>query len=365
MEAMEITDVIVVIPAYNPDEKFISFLKDLKNAGYKNILVIDDGSRQDTKRFFEEAVDVYGCKLVTHAINLGQGRAYKSGFNRCLNDYTEWGGRAADVVGIIQCDCDGQHHIEDINRCVELLRHNPEKFILGVRDFTDKSIPLRSRFGNNCTSWVFKIFCGLDLKDTQTGLKGIPLSFLPALMEVPGERFEYASSVLLETKKQGIEILEFPIQTIYINNNESSHFNPLVDSIRIYSLILKYLMSSLSSFVVDIVLYSLFISLLRGVSAEYYIIAATYLAKIFSCTYGYFLNRKLVFQSRENIAATAIKFFSLCVAQSTCSGFATRGIVMMTQWNEVLCKIIVDTVLFFVSFQIQNRWVFRQNRKRG
>ena len=68
-------------------------------------------------------------------------------------------GAIADIVGIIQCDCDEQHHVGDINRCVELLRHNPKKFVLGVREFTDKSIPLRSRFGNNCTSWDLKYWC--------------------------------------------------------------------------------------------------------------------------------------------------------------------------------------------------------------
>ncbi|MCI9584792.1 MAG: glycosyl transferase [Clostridium sp.] len=259
---------------------------------------------------------------------------------------------------MIQCDCDGQHHIEDIDRCAQLLRQNPNKFILGVRDFSDKSIPLRSRFGNNCTSFVFKAFCGLDLKDTQSGLKGIPASFLPFLMETPGERFEYASSVLLETKRQGMEILQFPIHTIYINGNETSHFNPLIDSVRIYSLILKYMMSSLSSFIIDIVLYSIFISLLRDISNGYYIIASTYLAKFFSCTYGYAINKKMVFQSKGKPAVTAIKFFLLCVAQSTCSGFVTREFVLLTQWNEVFCKIIVDTLLFFISFQIQSRWVF-------
>lgn len=68
------------------------------------------------------------------------------------------------------------------------LRQNPEKFILGVRDFSDKTIPFRSRFGNHCTTLVFRLFCGLDISDTQTGLKGIPVSFIPPLMETPGER---------------------------------------------------------------------------------------------------------------------------------------------------------------------------------
>lgn len=357
--AKDKNDIVIMIPAYNPDEKFISFLKDLTFSGYEKIIVIDDGSRQETKHYFTDAVSDYGCSLVQHSVNLGQGRAYKSGFNYYLNHIKD---KYINTLGLIQCDCDGQHHIEDIDKCVDLLRSNSNQFILGVRDFTDKSIPLRSRFGNRCTSWIFKFFCNLNLRDTQSGLKGIPASFIPMLMETPGERFEYASSVLLETKKQGIEIIQFPIQTIYINNNATSHFNPLLDSIRIYSLILKYLMSSLSSFVIDIVIYSLFITLLRGVSAEYYIIISTYLAKVFSCTYGYFVNKRLVFKSKGNPVKTGIEFFLLCIIQSTCSGFITRGFVYLTLWNEVLCKIIVDTTLFFISFQIQNRWIFKQGR---
>lgn len=196
---------------------------------------------------------------------------------------------------MIQCDCDGQHCIEDINHCASLLRSNTDKFILGVRYFNNRDVPFRSRFGNRCTSLVFQFLCGLNLKDTQSGLKGIPNFFIPYLLETQGERFEYASSVLLETKKQGLDIIQFPIQTIYINGNETSHFNPLLDSIRIYSLILKYLMSSLSAFIVDIVIFSIFVSLLKNFTVSYYIIISTYLAKVFSCTYGYIINKKLVF----------------------------------------------------------------------
>lgn len=355
---MAVPGVVIIIPAYNPDEKFVRFLQDLKGAGYGKIIIVDDGSRENTKHYFQEAVNVYGCALVVHGINLGQGRAYKSAFNYYLNHVGEY---YANEIGVIQCDCDGQHHIEDIKRCEELMRENPGKFILGVRDFSSKSVPFRSKFGNNYTSWVFRFFCGLDLKDTQSGLKGIPACFIPALMEAPGERFEYASSTLLETKKHRIEIIQFPIRTIYINNNETSHFNPLLDSIRIYSLILKYLISSLSAFIIDVVLYSFFITLLRSVFPGYYIITSTYLAKVFSCTYGYVINKKLVFQSNGDSVVTAIKFFLLCIIQSTCSGVLTHSFVYLTYWNEVLCKVVVDTVLFFLSFQIQNRLIFKQN----
>lgn len=348
-------NICIMIPAYNPDDKFIRFLEDLKNAGYKKILVIDDGSRADTKHFFQEAVDNYGCDLVRHSINLGQGRAYKSGFNHYLQ------GGYTDTVGVIQCDCDGQHLVEDVNKCADLLLENPDKFILGVRNFSSKSIPFRSRFGNNCTNFVFKVFCGLDIKDTQTGLKGIPKSFIPKLMETPGERFEYASSVLLETKKAGIDILQFAIKTIYINGNETSHFNPLFDSIRIYSLILKYLLSSLSAFIIDIVAFSIFLVITKNGILINYIIVSTYLAKVISCIYSFIINKNFVFKRQSKEVSTVVKYFFLCLFQASLSGIFTNSLVDWLHWNEVLSKVIVDTILFFISFQVQNRWVFGKN----
>ncbi|GFI09416.1 hypothetical protein IMSAGC007_01877 [Lachnospiraceae bacterium] len=269
------------------------------------------------------------------------------------------GGGYEDTIGLIQCDCDGQHHIEDVNKCAELLRKNPDKFILGVRDFSDKNIPFRSRFGNRCTSWVFKLFCGMDIKDTQTGLKGIPKLFIPTLIETPGERFEYASSVLIEMKKQGVEIVQFPIKTIYINGNETSHFNPIVDSIRIYSFILRYLMSSLSAFILDVVLYSFLIRVFKNAFPEYYIIISTYLSRAVLCTYVFVVNKKAVFHNKGKIFPVAVRFLSLCIVQATFSGFLIRFLVGFTGLGEVVCKIIIDTILFFASFQIQSRWVFK------
>lgn len=355
-----VTDFVILMPVYNPDEKFISFLDDLSKE-YAHIIVVDDGSREDTKHYFNTAVERYHCDLVRHYVNLGQGRAFKSGFNYFMGQYAD----DPDIIGVVECDCDGQHILEDVNECARLLRENKDKFILGVRNFNDKKIPFRSRFGNKCTNLVFRIFCGLNLQDTQTGLKGIPKEFIPELMETPGERFEYASSVLLETKRGGYQIVQFPIHTIYINENETSHFNPLIDSLRIYSLIFKYTLSSLSAFIVDIVLFSLFLSVFGHFGGiKYHIVLSTYLAKIFSCTYDYFVNKNLVF-ARKNGSDRwmPVKFFLLCVVQSTCSGFFTTGLTMLTQWNSVLCKIIIDTLLFFVSFQIQNSWIFNAKRE--
>ena len=349
--------IVIMIPAYNPDEKLLCFLADLVLYGYKKIIVVNDGSCEECKWVFDTTKEKYGCTVINHSINLGQGRAYKTGLNYYLLESKD-GGHYQNTIGVIQCDCDGQHHIEDINNCAEMLLNNPNRFILGVRDFSDKSIPFRSRFGNNLTSFIFRIFCGMDLKDTQTGLKGIPKALIPALMETPGERFEYASSVLLETKKRGVNIIQFPIRTIYINGNETSHFNPLLDSLRIYSMILRYLLSSLSGFVLDILFYAVLIRLLVSVFPKYYIVISTYLSRAILSIYVYFVNKKVVFHNDDKVLPTAIKFFTLCMAQATVSGFSVSFLVGIFGGGKIALKLIVDTLLFFVSFQIQDRWVF-------
>lgn len=352
-------NVAIIIPCYKPDEKFIAHLINLKNNGYTKIIVINDGSGSEYDYLFNKAQDEFKCIVLKHSINLGQGRAYKTGFNYYLSQIVP-GGEFSDTIGIIQCDCDGQHSIEDIKKCEELLEASPDKFILGVRDFSDKTIPFRSRFGNKCTSLLFSLCCGLDLKDTQTGLKGIPKSFIPCLMETAGERFEYASAVLLETKKQGIQIIQFPIETIYINGNVTSHFNPILDSIRIYSYLLKYIVSSLSAFIVDILAFTLFIKFTKKVLPLNYIIASTYSAKVLSCIYSFFVNKMLVFKHSGSGVNSALKFSILCVVQASLSAFITNYFVRKMQCNEVVCKVIVDTLLFFISFEVQNRWVFKR-----
>jgi dolichol-phosphate mannosyltransferase len=205
----------------------------------------------------------------------------------------------------------------------------------------------------------------MDIRDTQTGLKGVPTELIYRLIEAPGERYEYATSVLLEVHKAKVPIIQFDIRTIYIDNNASSHFNPLVDSIRIYSLLFKYMLSSLSAFIVDIVIFSIADSVLSAAGVKNDIIYSTYIAKVISCTYTFFINKRLVFENNKSTTVTAIKFVTLCVVQSTLSAICTSGLYILTMWNKTIAKIIVDTILFFFSFQVQQRWVFKENNRKN
>ena len=350
----------VIIPAYEPDEKLLKLLKQLKEAGIAHIIVVDDGSGSDYQELFLQAEAVEGCEVLHHAVNLGKGRALKTAFNACLLKFP-------GLCGCVTADSDGQHTPSDILACMRKLWENPKALVLGCRNFDGADVPARSSFGNKCTRKVFRYLVGLSVSDTQTGLRAIPASFMKELMNVKGERFEYETNMLIETKNLDIPILEVPVETIYLEENKTSHFNPIKDSIRIYMIFGKFLFSSLSSSVLDLVLFGLFCKTLQAASGFLgelpYIVGATVMARIVSAVYNFLLNYKVVFKSSAGIAMTAVKYCALAVCQMLCSAFLVNELFHLIGGYEVAVKIPVDVLLFFLSFVIQREFVYRKKEK--
>ncbi len=343
----------VIIPAYEPDEKLNKLIDDLMAAGITDIVVVDDGSAPEKYGSIFEALKGKAT-LLRHAVNMGKGRALKTAFNYCLNEYT-------DLLGVITADSDGQHSPEDIKKCMDALEKEPSKLILGVRDFDKSGIPARSVFGNKVTSVVMKLLTGISMSDTQTGLRGISSEFMKYLLTEKGERFEFETNMLMDAKELGINIVEVPIRTIYLEENRSSHFNPIKDSIRIYAIFLKFVFSSLSSSVVDIVLFGIFCSLFRNIPmAIGYIMAATVLARIISAAYNFTINYKVVFKGKGNKGAAAAKYLILAVCIMLLSGSLVSFFHgLFPGAPEFAVKIPVDCVLFFLSFLVQREIVYK------
>ena len=348
-------EIPIIIPSYEPDEKLPALLKKLKDAGFRNIVLVDDGSGQEYGRFFGQAERVYGCHVLRHAVNQGNGRALKTAFNYCLQAFCQ-------MPGAVTADSDGQHSPECILSCVQAMLENPGALILGCRCFEGEDIPARSEFGNKCTRTVMKYLTGITVSDTQTGLRGIPSSFMQQLLMVKGERFEFETNMLLETRARKIPVVEIPIRTIYIEENKTSHFNPIKDSVRIYMIFGKFLFSSLSSSVVDLALFSLFCFLLkdRQWGRVTYVMAATVLARILSALYNYLLNLKVVFQSGGPVHATLPRYACLAMVQMSLSALLVGKLYPLFGGAEVLVKMPVDVALFFLSFVIQREFVYRE-----
>lgn len=346
-------EVPVVIPSYEPDEKLMGLLRELRETGFENLVLVDDGSGQEYEPFFRRAREEFGARVLSHAVNQGKGRALKTAFNYCLKEFEE-------APGVITADSDGQHSPECILACVDALLAHPDSLILGCRCFEGEDVPARSEFGNKCTRVVMKYLTGLTISDTQTGLRGIPAFFMERLLMVKGERFEFETNMLLETKEWKIPLVEVPIRTIYIDENRTSHFNPVRDSVKIYMIFGKFLFSALSSSVVDLALFSLFCFLMRGMEwgGISYITAATVLARVLSALYNYCLNLKVVFQSRGTVKRTLPRYLLLAVVQMSLSAFLVGRLYPLFGGAEVLVKMPVDVLLFFLSFLIQREFVY-------
>lgn len=345
-------DIVIIIPSYKPDKEIMmEFIQKLKNK-FANIIVVDDGSGKEYAQFFEK-IKNEGITVLKHYINFGKGRGIKTAFNYVLNNYP-------NIVGAITADCDGQHYIEDIIKCAEKLREEPQKLIIGTRNFDEKQVPFKSRFGNKLTRGIFSTFVGIKITDTQSGLRAFGKSTMETFLQTSGERYEYETNMLIDCKEKEIEISEVPISTVYIRNNSLSHFNPIKDSIMIYKLFMKYIISSLSSFILDIILYAVFASLLPKIEfgAITEIVVATVIARIISASYNFIINSKMVFKNKNK--DSIIKYFILCGIQMFISAFVVSELFKLLHANSTLIKVIVDTIIFIINFVIQREWVFKK-----
>ena len=344
----------VVIPSFEPDESLINVCRDLLAADLRHVVVVDDGSGTSYRHFFDE-VEGMGCTVLRNAVNMGKGRALKHAFNYILNNFP-------DAIGCVTADSDGQHLTKDIKSCILELNEHPNDLVMGCRDFSGEHVPRKSKFGNNLTKRICKFLCGLNLSDTQTGLRGIPCAFMKTLLNVPGERFEFETRMLIACKDT-VNIREIKIETVYDSKeNHKTHFDPVKDSLRIYrifgGIFAKYIFSSLSSCVIDLLLFHLFCTVLQPLSAAFYVAIATVGARVISSVYNCIVNYKLVFQSHKG-KSSAFKYFALVIVQMCASAALTSwGVYLLSAVPEVWIKLIVDTFLFFTSFYVQRRFIF-------
>ena len=240
---------VILIPSYKPDEYLVKTVKSTLDAGFTNIVVIDDGSGNEYNEYFSKVQDL-GAYVIRHSVNLGKGRAMKTAFNVILQKYP-------DMSGVIVCDADGQHPIDFVIKIDKLMPKNPFSLILGVREFSKAKIPLLNLLGNTITRLVFFLLTGMRFSDTQCGLRGYPKEVIKKLLGVSGERYEYENEMLLECRKSNIPIIEIAMDAVYLGENGVSHFNRIFDSARIYRCILRFAVLPFFAGIISLIIFVL------------------------------------------------------------------------------------------------------------
>ena len=364
----DLSKISVVLPSLDPDEKLIAVIDGLLEYGFSDIILVNDGSKQENLHYFYDlAAQHPQIHLLHHEVNKGKGAALKNAFRWFLAN-------RPDGFGVVTVDGDNQHHPADTRACCEHMLKTGHA-VLGCRDFNQEDVPARSSFGNKTTSLIFKIFVGMTISDTQTGLRALPRPVLEELVDVYGDRFEYETNMLLAFKTKGIDFDEVKIRTVYIEENKSSHFRIIHDSWRIYKLILahffRYTLSSLVSFVVDSGMVYLLTVLLRSLLQDPLLGAvATVGARVVSSLLNFYMNKKLVFKTRVNTFKAMIRYYALAIPQLVVQSalnslvYSIFSIGSDQPGLRTVIHVVIMTILFIVSFTIQQRWVFApQNSK--
>lgn len=345
----DVKKVILVIPAYEPDEKLILLLQAVHSQTEFKIIVVDDGSGKVYEPIFQEA-EKYAF-VISYKTNKGKGYALKNAFSYIQNTYKE-------EATIVTADSDGQHKAEDIIAVAKTNQSKPEYLTLGCREFIGK-VPLKSKIGNVITRRIFQLSMGTRIQDTQTGLRAFDKKQLPFMMQIEGNRYEYEMNMLLYWIRDKRGIAEEPIKTIYLNDNSESHFNPLRDSWMIYREIIKFSFSSGISFVIDYGLYSLLIILTQGMPVNLSIGISNIVSRIVSAAVNYFINRKYVFKDDGNVLKTVVQYSILAVIILILNTLLLSFLIATFIPNRFLAKIIVELTLFILSCLAQKKIIFR------
>lgn len=334
---------VIVIPAYKPESTLLSLVDAL--SVYAPIIIVNDGSGAHFDPIFDMLKNKAQVTLLAHAVNLGKGHALKTAFNHFLLHFPQ------EIHGVITADADGQHLPKDIIKLASAFAHHPRELILGVRTFCENT-PWKSRFGNHLTRSIFKLLIGQTLRDTQTGLRAIPRDFLQPLLKIPSSGYDFELDMLILAAKN-MKIQEVPIETVYQNNNKGSHFNPLIDSLKVYFVFFRFLAFSVISGLLDFFSFSFAFFISQN------IFLSEGLARLFSGTCNFLFNKELVFKSKQKIIPEALKYATLCIANLIFSYALINGLVY-AGCNVYVSKMIALIGLFIANFAIQRLMIFNR-----
>ncbi len=345
--------IVLLIPAYQPQEILLNLVEQLLSLDTQEIItqfvIVNDGSHYAHNALFEQLAILPKVTVLHHAVNLGKGAALKTGFNYILLNFPE-------LKTVVTADADGQHLAADILKIAQAALETTQTIlILGTRQFSQK-IPLRSLIGNQITRLVVRFFTGLNLKDTQTGLRAYPPELIRYILRIAINGYDFEMENLVRAKEfiSSLVLQEIPIQTVYENGNKNSHFNPLLDSMRIYFVFLRYcgagLLTALTDNLVFIVAFMLSANVLNS----------QILSRSCGALISFVLGFRIVFKSTNNPVYALFKFVLLVIL----FGFISYGMIQFLNQefgiNIVVAKILAELILFIASFAIQRSFIFGQ-----
>jgi glycosyltransferase involved in cell wall biosynthesis len=220
-------DVLIILPAYNESNVISLVISDIKKQGYKNILVVDDCSNDNT---FEVA-DLTGVIVLRHPINRGAGAATATGIEYAKRN---------DFDKVVLMDSDGQHSPKDISRLLKNL--NNFDVVIGSRMIGNlESMPIQRKLANKIGSLVTFFFFGKFVNDSQSGFKAFNRSAIEKI-QITFDRYEFCSEIIGEISNYNLTVKEVSINAVYSKHSMNKGHGQSIGNG--FKMIMKFLMRS-------------------------------------------------------------------------------------------------------------------------
>ena len=348
----------VIMPAYDPDARYAQYVKQLISQGFSRIIIVEDCGASENE-CLKELSCLPECDVLLPGEPYGKGLSLKRGLRHYLDaEYDKC------YPGVVLTNGEAVQPPEDL---VSLAKHLEESdgksLILGERRLTDE-VPHSTKRGARITKGFLKFLYTLKCDDPLTEIRAVPNAFVDEFTELKGKKFEYEMSILMRCGKKQYKVEKEPITFSFCENGKSStRFRGFADTARIYWRLfqnfLKFSASSLTTTLIDMILFQVFLIFLKP-SADNYILLSTVLARICSSMVNFLINRFIVFKSTEPILSTLLRFYCIVIPQMFASAGLVTLLYRLLPFNELIFKMIVDTTLFFVVYRFQKFFVFRR-----
>jgi len=195
--------ILVVVPAYNEEKRIGRVVRGLFEHDYKNVLVVDDCSRDNTVKMALKA----GAKVLSHKINRGQGASLETG-----NEYARRNGY--DTV--VHFDGDDQMNPEDIKMAIDKIEKGGYDIVLGSRFLDDRSkIPFFKKFLILPVSrWINLVFTHVKLTDVHNGFRVLNKKSLDSI-RITQDQMAHNTEIVKQIKKNKLKFTEIPVEIRY------------------------------------------------------------------------------------------------------------------------------------------------------
>lgn len=333
------SEMVILMPVYNPNERIVNYVKKLKENNYQ-VVLINDGSKSEYHSLFEKMV--HDCKIISYPFFKGKGYAIKKGIHY-IKEHLQ------DKKGIIILE--NEYDLIHINHIRTLINKNSQKMCVVHHK------------GKKLLTKLFSMIYNKEFIDVDSELFAFSMNYIDQMMSVDENCYEVQSLIQSVQNNQDIEEIQLE------NKQQPFHLKNKTIQIMyvIFLHLIRFISSSIISSVIDVLLAWILLDVLKlWMTSDFWRIAlSSLIARILSTIVNYVINKKYVFKGKNNSKQTARRFLILTIVITILSTLFVYAASSLHIMSEKLAKPIGDLLLFLLSYSAQTKWVFKNNERKN